>query len=82
MDKSYGVNVAKLAGLPEEITERAAELLSAFEAKKNIGKEQIKEVKKEEKSGALKEEIKKRDPMARSPLDALNYLIDLKKRVK
>lgn len=81
-DKSYGVNVAKLAGLPEEITERAAELLSAFEAKKNIGKEQIKEVKKEEKSDALKEEIKKRDPMARSPLDALNYLIDLKKRVK
>ena len=41
-----------------------------------------KEVKKEEKSDALKEEIKKRDPMARSPLDALNYLIDLKKRVK
>lgn len=82
MDKSYGVNVAKLAGLPEEITSRAEELLTSFEAKKNIEKDQIKEVKKEDKGDELKEELKKLDPRAMSPLDALNYLIDLKKRVK
>ncbi len=83
MDRSYGVNVAKLAGLPEEIVSRAAELLYALEAQSAIDKSQVKkiDIKKEEKD-ELREEIKKLDPMALSPLDALNYLINLKKKVK
>lgn len=83
MDRSYGVNVAKLAGLPDELIERADELLVSLEKQSSIEKSQIKEVKKvEEKKDEIKEMIKCLDPMTLSPLDALNYLIDLKKRVK
>lgn len=34
MDKSYGINVARLAGLPDELLERAKEILAALEQKK------------------------------------------------
>lgn len=83
MDRSYGVNVAKLAGLPNEIIERADELLSSLEQNSAIKESQVKNVVAEEKpKDTLREEIKKLDPMTLSPLDALNYLIDLKKRCK
>jgi DNA mismatch repair protein MutS len=83
MDKSYGVNVARLAGLPDEITDRAEELLTSLEQQSAVKKDQIREIKKEpEQKDELREEIKHLNPMALSPLDALNYLIDLKKRVK
>lgn len=35
-DKSYGVHVGKIAGLPKEVTDRAEEILSKFEAT-NVG---------------------------------------------
>ncbi len=83
MDRSYGVNVAKLAGLPNEIIERADELLVSLEQNSAIKESQMKNVVAEEKpKDTLREEIKKLDPMTLSPLDALNYLIDLKKRCK
>ena len=83
MDRSYGVNVAKLAGLPNEIIERADELLVSLEQNSAIKENQVKNIVAEEKpKDTLHEEIKKLDPMTLSPLDALNYLIDLKKRCK
>lgn len=83
MDRSYGVNVAKLAGLSNEIISRATELLETLEAQSEIDKSQMKKIEpvKQEKD-ELREEIKKLDPMSLSPLDALNYLINLKKKVK
>ena len=83
MDKSYGVNVAKLAGLPNEIIDRADELLYSLETQSQLDKSQIKEITAvKTPKDELKEELKKLDPMTLSPLDALNYLIDLKKRIK
>ena len=83
MDRSYGVNVAKLAGLPDEIIFRAAELLQTLETQSAIDKSQVKKIEPvKEQKDEIKEEIKKLDPMALSPLDALNYLINLKKKVK
>lgn len=83
MDKSYGVNVAKLAGLPTEISSRAEELLISLENQATIHESQIKEIKPVEiKKDELREELKSIDPMALSPLQALNYLIELKKKVK
>lgn len=82
MDRSYGVNVAKLAGLPDDIIKRADELLISLEKQSNVEKSQIKEIKKEENHiDPVIEELKKLDPMTLSPLDALNYLIGLKKRL-
>ena len=81
MDRSYGVNVAKLAGLPDDLIERADELLFSLESRSNVEKTERKEVRSEEKKDELREELKRLDPMTLSPLDALNYLIDLKKRI-
>ena len=33
VDKSYGINVAKLAGLPDEVIERADSILKVYEGK-------------------------------------------------
>ena len=83
MDRSYGVNVAKLAGLPSDIINRADELLSSLEAQSAIDEAQVKKiVPVAQKKDELREELKRLDPMTLSPLDALNYLIDLKKRAK
>ncbi len=43
-DKSYGIHVAKLAGLPKKVIDRALELLEYFESKHNL-----KTAKKEKK---------------------------------
>ncbi len=83
MDKSYGINVAKLAGLPLDITKRAQELLNSLEQREVVQKESIKEIKVEpKKDDDILDELKKLDPLALSPLDALNYLVSLKKRLK
>jgi DNA mismatch repair protein MutS len=83
MDKSYGVNVAKLAGLPSEITSRAGELLTSFESNSKIHPDQIREVKPvETEENPVIGDLKKLDPMTLSPLQALNYLIELKKKAK
>ena len=49
MDRSYGVNVAKLAGLPDDLIERADELLFSLESRSNVEKTERKEVRREEK---------------------------------
>ena len=61
MNKSYGVNVAKLAGIPLDIVERSNELLSSLESKQNIQSNQIKEIIKERKDDIIAEEIKELD---------------------
>ena len=33
VDKSYGINVARLANLPKEVTDRAEEILKVYEKK-------------------------------------------------
>ena len=83
MDRSYGINVAKLAGLPKEVTERAGELLTSFESEDKVRKDQIREIVPEKKKeDPVLEDIRKVDPMTMSPLEALNFLFDLKKKVK
>ena len=53
MDRSYGVNVAKLAGLPDDLIERADELLFSLESRSNVEKTERKEVRREEKKDEL-----------------------------
>ena len=83
MDRSYGIHVARLAGLPDECVDRAKELLASFESQGRIEKDQIREVlpQKKEKDG-LREELLALDPLKMTPLEALNVLYDLKKKVK
>lgn len=80
MGKSYGLNVAKLAKLPNELIERADEILTSLEATKvNTNTDVLK--KNEVKMPEWVETVKKIDPLAMSPLEALNFLYDLKRKM-
>ncbi len=60
IDKSYGIHVAKLAHMPEELLKRASEILSVYEAKdtKNKKVEQVSFFDEEEAPEEQKPEIK------------------------
>ena len=82
-NKSYGVNVAKLAKLPDEVINRANLVLETLE-ENNVEDRLIeeKQVQVIEKKSEVEKYLKTIDPMALSPLDALSTLIELKKLVK
>ena len=60
IDKSYGIHVAKLAHMPEELLKRASEILSVYEAKdtKNKKVEQVSFFDEEETPKEQKLEVK------------------------
>lgn len=83
-DKSYGIYVAKLAGLPREVVERAYEILAKFEDKGlNLKDEKPIQLaifeEKPEPQGIIKELIEL-DLIRMTPLDALNKLFDLRQK--
>lgn len=83
-NKSYGVNVAKLAKLPEEVIQRANSVLKTLEENNVEDKliEENQQVQVIEKESEVEKYLKNIDPMALSPLDALSTLIELKKLLK
>lgn len=84
MEKSYGINVAQLANLPEELINRSKTILNALEEKK-IDYDSVKvsiDPKKEEKDDIIRKEIEKINPLNLSPLEALNVLFELKKKAE
>jgi len=89
-EKSYGVHVAELAGLPKEVVERAKEILRELEGRKeaNLELPLFKVVEKEE-SKELPEEVKRiirelnRIEISNTtPLEALMLLARLKESAK
>jgi DNA mismatch repair protein MutS len=84
-DRSFGVHVAKLAGVPEEVVNRAKELLKQLESgKKDIspkGRERQLELFKSRPHPVL-EELRQLDLNKLTPLDALNFLAELKEKLK
>ena len=81
-NKSYGVNVAKLAKLPDEVIQRANRVLETLEAN-NVEDRLVEEkVTIIEKESEVEKYLKTIDPMTLSPLDALSTLIELKKLLK
>lgn len=80
-DKSYGIHVAKLAGLPEKLIERAKEILSFYEsAEKKELKEQMS-FDFEEKNSEIDDYLKTLDIDNISPKEALDILYSLKEKV-
>ena len=80
MGKSYGINVAKLANLPSELIERSSEILEDLlkeEVKTNSNVMKVSEVKMPK----WVDELKTLDPLSMSPLQALNYLYELKRKM-
>ena len=96
-DKSYGIHVAKIAGLPSPLLERAATILSALKAEEttipsSVHHEEVSEVHEETEQLSLFKEVsteelsvidtlKKMNLLEMTPLDALNMLHQLQKRI-
>lgn len=81
-DKSYGINVARLAHLPKIVLDRAAQLLTNFENQDNNQNYQpslfVMEQVQPEKSKLL-QQLQELDIDSMTPRDALDCLYELKK---
>ena len=84
-DKSYGIHVAKMAGLPSSIILRASEILD-YHIQQSLkdGSHHPSEVSNQltffqERESKLREQINKVDLNSMTPLEALAYLNELKK---
>jgi len=87
VDKSYGIHVAKLAGLPEEVIKKAEEILKEHENEKAKEPKKEKQIQftmdlEDKPKDDMKEKIKKIDPLHMTPMDALNFVYELKEEIK
>ncbi len=83
-DRSYGINVARLAHLPETVLNRAKALLQELESDQRIVQQsyQLVEVQKEDPQvKQVMELLKKINPDDLTPLQALQMIADLKKKI-
>ncbi len=83
VSKSYGIHVASLAGMPEELLKRAQEFLDFYENEKqkkntNIMAEQITFDLDSPKEDELEELLKNLDPLSITPLEAINLIFKIK----
>ena len=87
-DDSYGIEVAKLAGLPGSVTRRAHEVLRTLEASapKNKVEQMDFDALQEYNSPAVPSEMMEKleavDVETLTPIEALNFLYELKKTLK
>ena len=97
-DDSYGIEVAKLAGLPNEVIKRAREILASVEeTSKAIAESTEGGIGKRKKAAARDDtlisfedvtneqviaELKAVDLNALSPFECMSFLFDLKKRLQ
>ena len=91
-DDSYGIEVARLAGVPSEITKRAKQILAELEGKnggENVVKTAIKRAESplfadnftfdDMAADTIKEQLKKTDINTLTPIEALNLIYEWKK---
>ena len=83
VDKSYGIHVAKLANLPIKVINRANEILNTYENKKEVVfSEQLSiPIETIEKDNIIEDKIKNIDILNITPLEALNFIYELKKEI-
>ncbi|HEV2246889.1 MAG TPA: DNA mismatch repair protein MutS, partial [Terriglobia bacterium] len=91
-DKSYGIEVARLAGLPANVVERAREVLKRHEQSEHTVSGKLAERKQEPKdlqlmiftplNSEVVQAIEQVDLDNLKPLEALNLLAELKKQIQ
>ena len=91
-DRSYGIEVAKLAGLPNEVVERAREVLAEHESAEQRVTEQLASDERQPRPPAqltiftplsqpVLERLRAVDLNRLTPLEAMNLLAELKKEI-
>ena len=91
-DESYGIHVARLAGVPKDVTTRANQILRTIERKsvlngKSLEKENKKQVEGQfdmfnYKLAEIAQELDKVNLNELTPIDALNTLVRIKEKMK
>ncbi len=90
-DKSYGIHVAQLAGLPKPVINRAQEILANLENERIGSCGELQPKKHIEKpvqlsifgpTSEVEEELKALDIDSISPIEAINKLYELKKKIR
>lgn len=91
-DESYGVHVARLAGVPKMVTQRANEILKQIERKNVLTNKTVEKENKKQVSGQLDmfnfklaeiaHELDKVSINELTPIDALNTLVKIKEEMK
>ena len=95
-NRSYGIQVARLAGVPDEVIVRAGEILRNLEGGEldASGMPKIARGRRSDRKNAnqlslfpangdaILDEIRSLDPLRLTPLDALGHLSDWKKRLE
>ena len=85
-DRSYGVQVAKMAGLPRSVVARAAEILAELEQRESTpsigpGLTSVQMTLFEAPESEVEKELKQIDVDSLTPIEALQKLDELKKRL-
>ncbi len=93
-DRSYGIHVAELAGLPRDVTSRAWEILARLEAEANVPLQpagerpppastaQMSLFAPVEREHPLLERVRALDPDSMTPLEALALLYELRRQAR
>ena len=91
-DESYGIHVAKLAGVPQVVVKRSNEILKSLERKSMLGNKNIEKENKKVIAGQLDlynyklaeiaHELDKVNLNELTPIDALNVLSKMKEKMK
>ena len=91
-DESYGIHVAKLAGVPNAIVNRSNEILKTLERKSILGNKNLEKENKKVMTGQLDlfnyklaeiaHELDKVNLNELTPIDALNILSKIKEKMK
>ena len=85
-DKSYGIHVAKMAGLPKQVIKRASVLLNSYLDTESANQEHTHVLSVDqlsvfaEQDIELKNEIKEIDLLSLTPLEVISRLDELKKK--
>ncbi len=91
-DESYGIHVARLAGVPKAVTTKANEILRSLERRNILTNKKIEKQDKKQVEGQfdmynyklaeIAHEVDKINLNELTPIDALNTLVKIKEKIK